>query len=209
MRFRLPPPLRCPSPPPPPHAPSVLPPLPSPPPPFLSLPPFLPPPPPPRPRIRKISVFEASGKPVTPLKESDCFSCQGVWTALPGFSNLAAQQLTRAKPVNKQGFAGNFLICCALAAFGTAALAQVPPVGVKDQAAQLKSSDAKLAANKKLVYDMYRTIVNGGHYELAEKFFTKGYIQHNPNVASGRDALVAHIKKTRPQRRCRPTIPSR
>jgi predicted SnoaL-like aldol condensation-catalyzing enzyme len=50
------------------------------------------------------------------------------------------------------------------------------------------------------VYDMYRTIVNGGHYELAEKFFTKEYIQHNPNVASGRDALVAYIKQTRPQR---------
>lgn len=104
-------------------------------------------------------------------------------------------------------YAGNLLACCALAAGGFgAALAQVPPVGVADQAALLNSSDAKLAANKKLVYDMYRTIVNGGHYELAGKFFTKGYIQHNPNVASGRDALVAYIKKTRPQRPLAATI---
>jgi predicted SnoaL-like aldol condensation-catalyzing enzyme len=92
-------------------------------------------------------------------------------------------------------------LACALAVVTVGyALAQVPPVGVRDQAALLRSNDAKLAANKKLVYDMYRTIVNGGHYEQAEKFFTKEYIQHNPNVASGRDALVAYIKQTRPQR---------
>jgi predicted SnoaL-like aldol condensation-catalyzing enzyme len=93
----------------------------------------------------------------------------------------------------------------AIAAVGYA-LAQVPPVGVKDQAALLKSSDPKLAANKKLVYDMYRAIVNGGHYEMADKYFTKGYIQHNPNVQTGRDALVAYIKQTRPQRPLQPTI---
>ncbi len=78
--------------------------------------------------------------------------------------------------------------------------AQTPPVAAPDQLALLKSTDAKLAANKKLVFDMYRSIVNAGRTDLAEKFFTKGYIQHNPNVASGRDALVEYIKKTRPVR---------
>jgi predicted SnoaL-like aldol condensation-catalyzing enzyme len=73
-------------------------------------------------------------------------------------------------------------------------------VGVKDQKALLKSSDPKLAANKKLVFDMYRAIVNGGHTEMADQFFTKEYIQHNPNVKSGRDELVAYIKTTRPAR---------
>lgn len=108
--------------------------------------------------------------------------------------------------MKKNGLAGKLLACAAIAACAAFALAQVPPVGVKDQGALLKSQDAKLAANKKLVYDMYRTIVNGGHYEQADKFFTKGYIQHNPNVASGRDELVAYIKKTRPQRPLQPTI---
>jgi predicted SnoaL-like aldol condensation-catalyzing enzyme len=103
-------------------------------------------------------------------------------------------------------YARNLLACGALGACGLMAVAQVPPVGVKDQAALLKSSDPKLAANKKLVYDMYRTIVNGGHYELADKFFTKEYIQHNPNVKSGRDELAAYIKQTRPQRPLQPTI---
>jgi predicted SnoaL-like aldol condensation-catalyzing enzyme len=78
--------------------------------------------------------------------------------------------------------------------------AQVPPTAAPDQAALLKSSDPKLAANKKLVFDMWRAIIQGGHVEMAPQFFTEGYIQHNPNVATGRDALVAYIKKTRPVR---------
>jgi len=90
---------------------------------------------------------------------------------------------------------GLLLLCCT----GTA-LAQIPPVPIGTQAEQIKSKDPKLAANKKLVFDMYRTIVNAGHAEMAEQFFTPGYIQHNPNVESGRDALVTYIKKTRPAR---------
>jgi predicted SnoaL-like aldol condensation-catalyzing enzyme len=95
----------------------------------------------------------------------------------------------------------NALACCLLSAAAmTPAFAQEPPVGVKDQQALLKSNDPKLAANKKLVYDMYRAIVQGGRYEMAEQFFTPEYIQHNPNVKSGRDALVEFIKNSRPQR---------
>jgi predicted SnoaL-like aldol condensation-catalyzing enzyme len=101
----------------------------------------------------------------------------------------------------------NVVACCLLAAGALCtATAQEPPTGVADQQALLRSSDPKLAANKKLVYDMYRAIVQAGRYEQAEKFFTKGYIQHNPNVASGRDALVTFIKNSRPQREIQPTM---
>jgi predicted SnoaL-like aldol condensation-catalyzing enzyme len=99
------------------------------------------------------------------------------------------------------------MACCAL--MGTLlapAHAQVPPVAAPDQLALLKSADPKLAANKKLVFDMYRTIVNAGRHDLADKFFTPGYIQHNPNVASGRDQLVEYIRKTRPVRPIPATI---
>ncbi len=78
--------------------------------------------------------------------------------------------------------------------------AGVPPKAAPDQATLLRSEDPTLAANKKLVFDMWRTIIQGGHTELASRFFTEGYIQHNPNVASGRDALVAYIRQTRPVR---------
>jgi predicted SnoaL-like aldol condensation-catalyzing enzyme len=39
-----------------------------------------------------------------------------------------------------------------------------------------------------------------------EKFFTPTYIQHNPNVATGRDALVTYMKNSRPVRDIQPNI---
>jgi predicted SnoaL-like aldol condensation-catalyzing enzyme len=85
-------------------------------------------------------------------------------------------------------------------------MAQVPPSAAPDQAALLQSNDPKLAANKKLVFDMWRAIIQGAHTELAPKYFTKDYIQHNPNVATGRDAMVQYMKSTRPVRPIDPTI---
>ncbi len=86
------------------------------------------------------------------------------------------------------------------------ARADVPPEAAPDQAGLLQSEDAKLAANKKLVFDMWRTIIQGGHTDLAPRYFTESYIQHNPNVASGRNSLVAYIKQTRPVRPIESTI---
>jgi predicted SnoaL-like aldol condensation-catalyzing enzyme len=102
---------------------------------------------------------------------------------------------------------GNLLATCLLLAGATcAAWAQEPPVGVADQQALLKSHDPKLAANKKLVYDMYRAIVMAGRYEMVDQFFTREYIQHNPNAASGRDAIAQYIRNSRPQREIQPTL---
>lgn len=74
------------------------------------------------------------------------------------------------------------------------------------QAALLASDDPKLAANKRLVYDMYREILQAGRADLVEKYFTPGYIQHNPNVASGRDSLAGFITGSRPPRPIEPII---
>jgi predicted SnoaL-like aldol condensation-catalyzing enzyme len=93
----------------------------------------------------------------------------------------------------------------ALTCVGTG-LAQVPPTAAPDQAALLQSSDPQLAANKKLVFDMWRAIIQGAHTELAPTYFTPDYIQHNPNVATGRDAMVQYMKSTRPVRPIDPTI---
>ena len=94
----------------------------------------------------------------------------------------------------------SLLACCIAATLAVPATAQVPPEPVKDQLPLLKSHDPKLAANKQLVFDMYRTIVNAGRADLADKYFTEEYIQHNPNVKSGKAALVEYIRKTRPAR---------
>lgn len=99
------------------------------------------------------------------------------------------------------------LACCLLSAgIALPVTAQETLTGVADQQALLRSDDPKLAANKKLVYDMYRAIVQGGRYEMAERYFTEGYIQHNPNVASGRDELVKFIRNSRPQREIPPAL---
>jgi predicted SnoaL-like aldol condensation-catalyzing enzyme len=85
-----------------------------------------------------------------------------------------------------------------LAAFvTTAAHAQEPPVPAKDQLAMLKSDDPKLARNKQLVFDFWRIVYEGGHVDEAPKYMAEGYIQHNPNVVSGRKAFVELFKKQR------------
>ena len=99
------------------------------------------------------------------------------------------------------------IACCGIAIVCVVvAYAQVPPTAAPDQAALLQSRDPQLAANKKLVFDMWRAIIQGAHTELAPQYFTESYIQHNPNVATGRDAMVNYMKQTRPVRPIQPTI---
>lgn len=102
-------------------------------------------------------------------------------------------------------------LLCSVIAIGAianmgAASSQVPPTGVADQTALLRSSDPHLAANKKLVFDMWRAIIQGGRTDLVPKYFTEGYIQHNPNVATGRAAMVDYMEKTRPICEIQPKI---
>ena len=52
-----------------------------------------------------------------------------------------------------------------------------------------------MAANKRLVYDFWREVFEAGHLELAEKYMTESYIQHNPGVATGRAAFVEFFSK--------------
>ncbi len=73
--------------------------------------------------------------------------------------------------------------------------AQLPVKPLAPQLELLKSDNPKYAANKKLVYDMWREFIEAGHMEVAEKYFTETYMQHNPNAATGRKALVAFFSK--------------
>jgi hypothetical protein len=47
--------------------------------------------------------------------------------------------------------------------------AQLPVQARLDHAAMLASPDPRLAANKRLAYDFWREVFEGGHMELAEK----------------------------------------
>ena len=95
------------------------------------------------------------------------------------------------------------IIAATLAASG--ASAQVISTA-EGQQKLIASADPKLAANKKLVYDMYRAIVQGGHAEMVDRYFTPEYLQHNPNVGSGREALAAFLRGSRPARPIEPII---
>ena len=75
------------------------------------------------------------------------------------------------------------------------ALAQVPVTAPTDHAPLLASADPKLASNKRLVYDFWREVFEGGHLELAETYLTDAYIQHNPNVPTGREGFVEFFRK--------------
>jgi predicted SnoaL-like aldol condensation-catalyzing enzyme len=85
-----------------------------------------------------------------------------------------------------------FAILLALAPVSRAQEAVVP---TPDHAALLASADPALAANKRLVYDFWREVFEGGHLELADKYLAEGYVQHNPNVPTGRAGFVAFFAK--------------
>ena len=81
-----------------------------------------------------------------------------------------------------------------------------PPTEDPDQLAMLKSDDPQLAHNKRLVFDFWRIVYEGGHMDQAPKYMAETYIQHNPNVKSGRDAFIELFTKQRPPRPVAPRI---
>jgi predicted SnoaL-like aldol condensation-catalyzing enzyme len=78
-----------------------------------------------------------------------------------------------------------FVLCLPLASW-----AQAPVKANPDHKQLLASADPRLAANKRLVYDFWREVFEGGHLDLAEKYLTESYIQHNPNVPTSRAGFV-------------------
>lgn len=81
--------------------------------------------------------------------------------------------------------------------------AATAPIAILDAASQqrlLASPDHRLAANKRLVYDMYRIVLQAGVVDRAKDFIATDYIQHNPNADQGLAGLVAYVTSTRPVR---------
>jgi predicted SnoaL-like aldol condensation-catalyzing enzyme len=84
----------------------------------------------------------------------------------------------------------NIILSIALSMAAMASNAQVPVTPGADQQAMLKSSDPKVAANKKLVFDFWREVFEAGHMENIDRYMAESYIQHNPMVATGRKPFV-------------------
>jgi predicted SnoaL-like aldol condensation-catalyzing enzyme len=73
--------------------------------------------------------------------------------------------------------------------------AQVPVLANPNQEQMLARGDARAVQNKRLVYDFWREVFEGGHMEFAEKYMAESYVQHNPNVPTGRAAFVDFFSK--------------
>src|SRR6266576_2607701 len=79
--------------------------------------------------------------------------------------------------------------------------AQEPVVGASDPDALFHSSDPTLNANKQAAYHIVKDLLEAGHWELADRYLTERYIQHNPNAASGRNGVVeffSEVRKVKP-----------
>ena len=79
------------------------------------------------------------------------------------------------------------LLCAFAVPAGTPVTAIAPAL----QSQLLQSPDPQLAANKKLVFDFWREVIDAGQLDKAATYLTEDYIQHNPNIADGRAAFVA------------------
>jgi predicted SnoaL-like aldol condensation-catalyzing enzyme len=87
------------------------------------------------------------------------------------------------------------LLAALISAPSASVRAQVAPTENPDQLALLKDANPHLARNKKFVFDFWRIVYEGRHLDQAPKYMDEGYIQHNPNVTSGRAAFVELFTK--------------
>ena len=91
---------------------------------------------------------------------------------------------------NKLGVA---LLALTLAATGPMVAmvhAQEAVVAAPNKEALFTSPDPLLNANKQVVYHIVRDLLEANHWDLADQYLSERYLQHNPNVPSGRDTVV-------------------
>jgi predicted SnoaL-like aldol condensation-catalyzing enzyme len=60
---------------------------------------------------------------------------------------------------------------------------------LRNQVKELLHEQQKAEANKKLVADMYRQLFGDKDISAIDKYMTDGYIQHNPALPDGKEAL--------------------
>lgn len=95
-----------------------------------------------------------------------------------------------------------------LSAMSLPVLAGTPVTAITPASQQqlLQSTDPQLAANKKLVFDFWREVIEAGQLDKAYQYLHTGYIQHNPNIADGSKAFVAYFASFSQQSPVQPQI---
>jgi predicted SnoaL-like aldol condensation-catalyzing enzyme len=89
-----------------------------------------------------------------------------------------------------------------LAAVAGWAVGQIPVIAVSPSEPLFTSRDPGLNRNKQAAYHIARDLLEAGHWDLADKWISERYIQHNPNAGSGRAAVIdffTQVLKVKPQ----------
>jgi len=92
-----------------------------------------------------------------------------------------------------------------IALTSSAAFAQLPVETHPQQLELLAGTDPQLVANKKLVFDFWREVLQAHHVDRAADYLDEGYIQHNPTVSTGRAAFIDFFGRL-PRNEVKPTI---
>jgi len=71
-----------------------------------------------------------------------------------------------------------------------ACYAQTEVVGVSDPEALFHDKNPKLDRNKQAAYHIMKELLEANHWDMADKWLSERYIQHNPQAQNGRDAVV-------------------
>lgn len=82
---------------------------------------------------------------------------------------------------------------------GGPAAAQLPVEPHADQPALLASADAGLAANKRLVFDYWRIVVDAHQIEHAADYLAPEYVEHDPSAPTGFAALIERLGAAPPR----------
>lgn len=69
----------------------------------------------------------------------------------------------------------------------------VPVVAHPDQVSLLTSASPALAANKRIVFDMYRSVFAAGQVEAIDRYFSPGYQEHSQIRRNGIEALKEQV----------------
>ena len=86
-----------------------------------------------------------------------------------------------------------FVALGAAAGLSAPSIAQEPVVAATDPEALFTDKDPTLNANKQAVLHILRDLLQCNHWDEADKYLTERYLQHNPNVTSGRANVIKYF----------------
>jgi predicted SnoaL-like aldol condensation-catalyzing enzyme len=81
-------------------------------------------------------------------------------------------------------------------------IAQEPVRGVANPETLFRDANPKLNTNKQAALHIMKELLQCNHWDEADRWLTSRYIQHNPNVTSGRDAVVKFFGSRPKTSRC-------